>query len=144
MKKQTQLNPPFNFHTCGINDCTKASSCLRQEAYRQLLKESTYLHIVNPTFCSKDGNCTYFKDNTPVTFARGFTQLQNRMLPIQYNEFSAKMMSYFSRNGYYERRNGKIPLSPAEQILVRKVARSVGIPEDFSFDAYEQAVQWND
>ena len=78
----------------------------------------------------------------PVNFARGFTQMQKRMLPEQYNAFMWKLIPYFGRNPYFERRNGKRLISPAEQQQIVDVAQQVGVEVEFKFDAYEQRYNW--
>ena len=75
---------------------------------------------------------------------RGFTQMQKRMLPDQYNKFLWKLIPHFGRNPYYERRNGKRTLPPVEQELIADVAQQVGVTEEFKFDRYEYRYNWKD
>lgn len=100
------------------------------------------LLVVNPRFCTKDGKCACYRPAEPVRFACGFTQMQKRMLPDQYDKFMWKLILHFGRNPYFERRNGKREISPGEQELIADVARQVGVTEEFKFDAYQERQDW--
>lgn len=91
-----------------------------------------------------DGACPYFRDSAPVTYARGFTGMQSRMFPAQYQQFMSILMSHFGRNPYFERRRGEFPLSPKEQRIVLNALRRVGVTEELRFDHYEESVNWYD
>ena len=85
-----------------------------------------------------------FRDSAPVTYARGFTGMQSRMFPAQYQQFMSILMSHFGRNPYFERRRGEFPLSPKEQRIVLNALRRVGVTEELRFDHYEESVNWYD
>ena len=97
-----------------------------------------------PTLCTRDEACPYFRDSAPVTYARGFTGMQSRMFPAQYQQFMSILMSHFGRNPYFERRRGEFPLSPKEQRIVLNALRRVGVTEELRFDHYEESVNWYD
>ena len=126
-------------------DCPRAEKCLHQIAYRPLIEQpATVLRLLNPTLCTRDGACPYFRDSAPVTYARGFTGMQSRMFPAQYQQFMSILMSHFGRNPYFERRRGEFPLSPKEQRIVLNALRRVGVTEELRFDHYEESVNWYD
>ena len=79
MPKKTYTSLQSNYTVCEHSDCPMAATCLHQLAYKELLKTETYLRLLNPTQCVKDGTCKFFRDNTPVTYARGFTNFQKKM-----------------------------------------------------------------
>lgn len=134
---------PSLFSTCVHNDCTKASSCLRNMAYNELVKAKDVMQVVNPSRCTKDGQCPYFCDATPVRFARGFTNFQQRMYPGQYQKFMTILIEKFSRNPYFQRRRGDIALSPKEQAIIIDALRTSGVTEPLEFDAYEYQYDFN-
>lgn len=112
---------------------------------RPLIEQpATVLRLLNPTLCTRDGACPYFRDSAPVTYARGFTGMQSRMFPAQYQQFMSILMSHFGRNPYFERRRGEFPLSPKEQRIVLNALRRVGVTEELRFDHYEESVNWYD
>lgn len=45
------------------------------------------MHIVNPEKCTQTEACKYFRDNTPVVYAKGFTNFQKKMTQEQYQKF---------------------------------------------------------
>ena len=62
--------------------------------------------------------------------------MQSQMLPAQYTAFSQRLISYFSRNSYYERRRGDRLCSPADIAFIREALASIGLFH-LEFDAYE-------
>ena len=144
MSKKTYTSLPSNYTVCEHSDCPMATTCLHQHAYTELMKTETILHLLNPTQCSKDETCKFYRSNTTVTYARGFTNFQKKMFPDQYQAFMYKLIGKFSRNGYFERRRGELTLSPKEQETVLTALKEVGITEEMKFDSYESHINWYD
>lgn len=144
MPKKIYTGIPFKYPVCQHADCPQAATCLHQLVYPQLLKYETYLQIINPQMCKKDGHCEFYRDSKPVKYARGFTNFQRRMYPGQYNDFCRILIRTFSRNSYYERRRGDTLLSPKEQEIVLAALHKAGIAEDYAFDQYEEHISWYD
>lgn len=97
MKKNLYKEAPANFSVCVHTDCTCGSTCLRQLAYPVLLEREAFLHLANPTRCTKDHSCPYYRDAAPVTYMRGFTQMKKRMYPEQYQKFMNFLIARFGR-----------------------------------------------
>ena len=142
---------PSGYPVCEHEDCPQAATCLHQTAYQELQKQEEYLHLINPNRCTTDGTCKYYRDNTPVTYARGFTNFQKKMFPGQYKKFMSILIGTFSRNPYFERRRGDTPLSPKEQAVILNALEQAGVGtngspsiEDFKFDSYEECINWYD
>ena len=145
MPKKLHKEIPSDYAVCQQQDCPRAGKCLHQIAYQPLIEQpATVLRLLNPTLCTRDEACPYFRDSAPVTYARGFTGLQSRMFPAQYQQFMSILMSHFGRNPYFERRRGEFPLSPKEQRIVLNALRRVGVTEELRFDHYEESVNWYD
>ena len=142
--KDLKMDIPYGFAVCVEGGCTCADACLRQLAYRQQVETAKVLTVVNPRLCGKNGQCAFYRDATPVVYARGFTKMQGRMFPAQYEHFMWKLIPCFGRNPYFERRNGKRMLSPEEQELIIETARQAGVKETFKFDKYEYQYNWKD
>ncbi len=144
MIKLTLKDIPVNVSVCGETGCPQASSCLHQQAYALVMDTREKVTIVNPKLCrNEDGTCKFYASDEPVAYAIGFTQMQQKMLVPQYAEFSELLKTHFGRNPYFDRRNGKLPLSPHDQKIIRKALVSVGLPEDLPFDKYEMRLVWN-
>lgn len=145
MPKKLYKEIPCDYTVCQWQACPRAEKCLHQIAYQPLIEQpTTVVRLLNPTLCTQDGACPYFRDSTPVTYARGFTGMQSRMFPAQYQQFKSILMAHFGRNPYFERRRGESPLSPKDQKLVRNALRRAGVTEDLTFDQYEESVNWYD
>ena len=86
MKKNLYKEAPANFSVCVHTDCTCGSTCLRQLAYPVLLEREAFLHLVNPTRCTKDHSCPYYRDAAPVTYTNEKANV-SRTIPDVY-EFS--------------------------------------------------------
>lgn len=112
MKKNPYKEAPANFSVCVHTDCTCGSTCLRQLAYPVLLEREAFLHLANPTRCTKDHSCPYYRDAAPVTYMRGFTQMKKRMYPEQYQKFMNFLIARFGRNPYFEKKKRRQKAEP--------------------------------
>lgn len=101
------------------------------------------MFIVNPTRCTNDEQCPYFKDDVTTRFARGFTLMQKQMYPHQYNTFKSILIKHFNRNSFYVRRRGELKLTPHEQEIVIAAAKRAGFKKEFHFDSYEEKIDWD-
>ena len=144
MPKKLYTSVPPRYEVCLHANCSKADVCLHQIAYQKLLSAQTFLHLINPKQCKKKGHCPFYRNCTPMRFARGFKGFQKHMYPDQYAEFSSMLKSKFGRNPYFERRKGIRPLSPAEQDMILNVLKRVGVEEKLEFDAYGDEINWYD
>lgn len=143
MTKNNKQTTPHDYPVCELQDCPMATTCLRQFAYTTLIENEEYLRLINPTKCSKDETCKYYRDKKPVVFARGFTNFQKQMFPQQYDKFMTTLVSHFGRNQYYKRRRGAILIPPEEQKVIRRVLEKVGADPKMDFDNYEEQINWN-
>lgn len=144
MPKKFHKEAPNGYPVCLHDDCPRAATCLHQLAYQPLQERIPILHLLNPRQCTKDGQCPHYRDSAPVRYARGFTGMQKRMYPGQYDIFMATLVIQFGRNPYFERRKGERPLSPHEQKIVRRALRKAGVTEDLDFDSYEESIPWTE
>ena len=140
-KEYTSL--PITYPVCEHSSCPMAATCLHQTAYSTLMEHAEYLRLINPTRCSKDEACTYYRDKKPVIFARGFTNFQKRMYPQQYDKFMTTLILHFGRNQYFKRRRGDILLPPEEQEVIRLMLEKVGADSKMDFDKYEENINWS-
>ena len=117
--------------------------CSHQTAYSTLMEHSEYLRLINPSRCSKNESCIYYRDSKPVTYARGFTNFQKRMYPQQYDQFMTTLILHFGRNQYFKRRRGDILIPPEEQEVIRLMLEKVGADSKMDFDKYEEHINWS-
>lgn len=140
-KKDNRTMPP-TYAVCVVSDCTQDARCLRRTAYAALTQTADVMRTVNPERCTRSTSCPYFSDNTPVSYARGFKTMRERMYPAQYRQFQQILIAAFGRNPFYERQRGDYGIPPSEQETVRRALRKVGAPDDLDFDAYETQQDW--
>ena len=141
MKEYTSL--PKDYPVCEHSSCPMAATCLHQTAYSTLMEHSEYLRLINPSRCSKNESCIYYRDSKPVTYARGFTNFQKRMYPQQYDKFMTTLILHFGRNQYFKRRRGDILIPPEEQEVIRLMLEKVGADSKMDFDKYEEHINWS-
>ena len=84
MPKKEYTSLPKDYPVCEHSSCPLAATCLHQIAYSTLMEHEEYLQLINPSRCSKNESCIYYRDSKPVNYARGFTNFQKRMFPDQY------------------------------------------------------------
>ncbi len=77
-------------------------------------------------------------------YARGFTGLQKKIFPQQYQSFMKILIGEFGRNIYFAYRRGELPLSPKLQETIQAALKSVGIMENLPFDRYEEQINYCD
>ena len=66
---------PYNFGVCASADCTKRFTCLRYIALQNASPQYPFLPTLSPRKLeSMKGECEYYRPNTPVRYARGFTR----------------------------------------------------------------------
>ena len=143
MPKKEYTSLSKDYPVCEHSGCPIAATCLHQIAYSTLMEHEEYLQLINPTRCSKDEACTYYRDKKPVIFARGFTNFQKRMYPQQYDQFMTTLILHFGRNQYFKRRRGDILLPPEEQEVIRLMLEKVGADSKMEFDKYEEHINWS-
>lgn len=143
MPKKEYTSLPKDYPVCEHSSCPLAATCLHQIAYSTLMEHEEYLQLINPSRCSKNEACTYYRDKKPVIFARGFTNFQKRMYPQQYDQFMTTLILHFGRNQYFKRRRGDILLPPEEQEVIRLMLEKVGADSKMDFYKYEEHINWS-
>lgn len=134
---------PHHFALCLHVQCPMAGSCLRRMVWSVVPDSEEQLMVLNPSCITPGEQCKCYRPALKEVYARGFRGMQAQMLPAQYAKFSGKLMEYFSRNSYYERRRGERLCSPKEIGYIREVLAEIGLPA-LEFDAYEEKFNFND
>ena len=142
-KKFTLKDLPGGYAMCMRNDCKVCEHCLRHIAYNDVGKDQKRLMIVNPLLVVASEQCEHFRTDELATYAKGFTKMQLKMIPGQYQDFSVRLIGRFGRTGYYERRRGERLCTPSEIEFIHKVLQEIGLP-DLEFDDYEKQYNWCD
>lgn len=144
-------NMPKDYIYCPAADgaCPRAQHCLRAIAYRQLTateasdKPGT-IRIVHPACVARaaDG-CEYYRDSTPVRFARGMTKLFDEIPHRLEADIRRRIMACFScRSYYFQSRKGERLITPKEQQDIANVFRRAGMKAEPEFDDYVEETYW--
>lgn len=141
MNKISFNEVPANYPLCIKSDCPMADHCLRQMAMQVLTKRERLVSIVNPRRTEDSEKCEFYRSDDPQMFGKGFTGMQQEMLPRQYAVFMRKLRNRFGRNAYFERRRGERLCSPDEVAYVREVLTSLGL-QHLDFDDYKEQYNW--
>ena len=142
-KKITMEDVPYGYAMCTREDCAVCNHCLRHLAYKEVGKDLWQINIANPLRVVPNEQCEYFRTDEPATYAKGFTRMQQEMIPRQYQTFSVSLIGKFGRTGYFERRRGERLCSPSEIKAVRTVLKEIGL-SDLEFDGYLKQYNWCD
>ena len=134
--------PSYYMH-CLQTACPMASNCLRQLAAQAMPEDTVSIRIVNPLLTEQTDKCQFYRSAEPQTYARGFVNMKEHMLPRQYNEFMYRLIGKFGRTGYFERRRGERLCSPEEIKTIKTVLHDLELPQ-LKFDAFEEHVNWCD
>ena len=144
MKKHLFTSIPNNYPVCQHSDCKLAKKCLHYLAYTHLVKTEEWLRLINPRQCTKDNQCTHYRNSKPVTYALGFTNFQKHMFPEQYQTFMHILIDKFGRDPYFKRRRGDIAITPKDQQTILDALKKAKVSKELRFDAYEELVNWDD
>ena len=141
MNKITAQDVPNLYEYCTVSDCPVATHCLRHIALQVITKDDRFLRMVNPKRTGKSEKCEYYRSAQPQVFGKGFTKMQQEMLPRQYDRFMRKLRAHFGRTAYFDRRRGDRLCTPGEVAYIRKVLASLGLPA-LEFDDYVEQYVW--
>ena len=142
---------PKQFHLCINADCPWYNTCLRQIAMRLLPDSEERIKVVNPNLTAHPEAdslggpaCPFYRENRTITYARGFTNMESQKTVNQFRRYRAQFLAAYGRNPFYERRNGKLALSPQEQAFIRRMLLDLGFSIDNPFDTLEERIDWTD
>lgn len=108
-----------------------------------LLYETLYLPTLTPRKLeSMKGKCEYYRPNTPVRYARGFTRVAELLTVRVAGTFRLRLISYFGRKNYYLARKGEYLINPAAQQYIISQAEALGLRLDDYFDEYVERYDW--
>ena len=134
---------PRGYPFCIVPDCPMGEHCLRQLARQLLDKRDKLVLVVNPKLTQPSEACEFYRSDEPQVFARGFSKMQENMLPRQYRVFMDRLKKRFGRTGYFERRRGERLCSPQDINAIQGVLDELGLSH-LGFDAYERHFDWVD
>lgn len=144
------IPPYYAYCFTGKDLCPKAATCLRAIAAQPLAESEeegkNILYCVNPVYVqrlSSADSCRYYRNNKPVRYAKGMTQLLEDLPLKQSRVVRLRVMQCFScESYYYQSRKGERLISPQEQEAIRSVFRSAGVAGEPKFDKFQYSLAW--
>jgi len=144
MKKELNYSEvPHGFGLCGIEDCPRAVTCLRQIAYNCAPANITFLHMLNPrTAKAATEKCKYYCSNEKLRYAKGFICTTGALSVRVSGTFRYRLVGSWGIRRYYQKRKGETLLSPTEQRQVIALAKELGVHQNEYFDGYVDEYNW--
>ena len=140
---------PKDYTFClSASACPHHATCLRALAARALTEsgdtKQMVVYTVNPNVASTAGeDCRYYRDNTPVRYAKGMTHIFDEVPVRAEKTVRRKVMACFScRNYYFLSRKGERLIRPEEQQAIDRVFQAHVPTLKPKYDEYIEDVYW--
>ena len=119
---------------CSQESCPKHEECLRYAAGIVVsAKKNTHLSVLPSA--RKDGECTYFVEQKPVSLAWGMRCTFVHVKPWHYSEMRRELEKFFgSHTNYYRYYNGLYAISPQRQKWINDLLKRYGYNKPAKFD----------
>lgn len=141
MKTIDYSQPPYGFRMCANTQCAQAASCLRHLALEACDEET--VTVINPKRTSAEG-CAYYRQPAVVRMAKGMMKVIKSLPVSDSRAFCDALWAKFHKNPYYEMRNGKRLITPAQQAVIRRLLHSVSPAQTEPFDSYVDVLTWGE
>ena len=138
---------PHNFGLCASDACPMAAECLHRAAAALMPAPPAtpalfiYVNHYYRLRAEQEGApCPEYLPAAPVRMALGFRRvLDEELTHVGRQRAVSELKALFSGGGrFYDRKNGKTPLTPKEQEAVGRILASCGAAEPVEFDAYTE------
>ena len=127
-----------NLALCGRQECVLKDKCVRAQGLQMLTESDVTFVCVNPALVTGNEDCPMAKIAKPVRMAYGFMGLLGRLPKNVSDGLRDGLFDHFSKNPYYDRRNGHRAMPPEEQNYIIKLVQQLGgVVEEEPFDRYE-------
>lgn len=142
---------PHNYLHClvGNEACPRKSICLRAIAARMLEESEAAspvgIQIINPNVARKvtGEECPFYRDSTPVKFARGMSRLFDDVPAGKLALMRRKVIECFpSRNYFFISKRGDRLITPEEQQAVERVFKKHVPGIEPRFNEFIKSVRW--
>lgn len=90
--------------------------------------------------CLNESNCKYFLENKKAKIAYGMKSSFEEVKAKDIANMRKELIQHFGHTYYYERRNGKMPITPEDQEYIAKLFNSYGY--EITFDEIREETLW--
>ncbi len=143
---------PLSYVVCTAEEgqCPLREHCLRSKVYSEdteNLKREPIVRVVNfknPDTHSLTEQCTLYRSDQTLRFAKGMTHLFDFVPKVKYSAVQQAVQSCFSSNRtYFYCKKGERLISPKEQESIAKVFQRFSIDTLPQYDNYEECYDWS-
>jgi hypothetical protein len=132
-------NRPNSFIVCWNEKCLLGEKCLRRIVALRNSEDSDLMVAVN-VLKFNETNCKYFLENKKVRVAYGMKNSFEEVKAKDIVNMRKELINHFGHTYYYERRNGKMPITPEDQEYIAKLFSSYGY--EITFDEIREETLW--
>lgn len=132
-------NRPNSFIVCWNEKCLFGEKCLRRIVALRNSEDSDLMVAVN-VLKFNETNCKYFLENKKVRVAYGMKGSFEEVKAKDIANMRKELINHFGHTYYYERRNGKMPITPEDQEYIAKLFSSYGY--EITFDEIREETLW--
>ena len=100
------------------------------------------MRLINPTRCTKEASCPYYRNSQPVTFARGFTGFKKQLSMEQYQKFMNIRTALLDGRNLSSNKKRSRGSPPEEQNDIKETLHQLGVCTEVTFDNYEETPRW--
>jgi len=134
---------PYSFGLCAVADCPRSGTCLRRIAYDHIPESLVFPPTLNPKAAGVlTEKCKYYCPDEKVRYAKGFVCTTGALSVNSSAAFRYGLIGCWGIRRYYQKRKGETLLSPAEQQLVIRLAKKLGLHQEEYFDSYIEEYHW--
>ena len=128
--------------------CQSQSCPIREHCLRSILKDYvpenyaivTDVNLRNPKMQSED--CPQYCPDQPVRMPLGLSRMYDDIPTRLARAIKSRLISIFSRKGYYEYHSAKRPVTPDVEARIRQTLLDLGWTQEPTFDDYTEEYLW--
>ena len=132
-------NRPLGYLNCLSDDCPLAEKCLRRISAEYSQENDEFFRVVNHRLIDKT-NCKHYIEDKKVDMAYGMTKSFENVRAKDISQIRKRLQNYFGHTEYFRRRNASKPITPTEQVFIRKVFAEFGY--QIAFDEIREETLW--
>ena len=121
---------------CFNGACPRHEQCLRWQVGQRIDPRKRIVTSVSPFYApAAEGHCDEYRDARPIRMPLGMKNHFYEEMPARtaYNIKNA-LIAHNCRATYYKYHNGKLPITPEYEALIRQTCRRYGWTQPLVFD----------
>ena len=130
---------PLGYLNCLSDDCPLAEKCLRRISAEYSKENDNIFKVVNHRLLDKT-NCKHYIEDKKVDMAYGMTKSFENVKAKDISQIRKRLQNYFGHTEYFRRRNASKPITPTEQVFIKKVFAKFGY--EITFDEIREETLW--